>query len=327
MGPNDLSRSGTPGHVQRTCRMHILTNSSAGSLTDADQLALHAADDVVVVPVDSPDDTRETAARLAREGADLVVAAGGDGTVHLVANGLMEGADDADSRPAMGVLPRGTGNDFARTLGLPLDAPIETSLEALRSGERRALDVVRMDHAEGGCYAVNVCAGGFSTAIDEAMTDGLKSTWGPFAYFVGGVKALPEMEAHEVVLDWDFGPSERIRAVNVVVGNGRMAGGGRPVAPRANPEDGLLDVVVIREGSALDISRVAALALSGAEYVEDDLVVYNRVHRLRVEATPGMLFNVDGEILTDEPITFEAVHGALRFVVGADYRADVGTVT
>ena len=327
MRPNHLPRSGAFGTDSVRFVMHILVNPNAGSLTDADRLALHAADDVVVVQVASPDDTREAATRLAREGADLVVAAGGDGTVHLVANGLMAGGDDASSRPTMGILPRGTGNDFARTLGLPLDAPIEDSLEALRAGDRRALDVIKMDHASGGRYAVNVCAGGFSTTIDEAMTESLKSTWGPFAYFVGGVKALPEMEAHEVLLDWDFGPSERVRAVNVVVGNGRMAGGGHPVAPRANPEDGLLDVVVIRDGTGLDISRVAALALTGAAYVEDDLVVYNRVHRLRVEASPGMLFNVDGEILTDEPIAFEAVHAALRFVVGADYQADVGVET
>jgi len=307
--------------------MHILVNPHAGSLTDADRLALHAASDVEVVSVDGPDATRETAARLAREGVEMVVAAGGDGTVHLVANGLMAGGEDAVSRPILGVIPRGTGNDFARTLGLPLGTTIEASLDALRSGTSRALDLIQMDHATGGCYAVNACAGGFSTTIDETMTDALKATWGPFSYFVGGVKALPEMEAHDVLIDWDFGPTERIRAVNVVVANGRTAGGGHPVAPRGNAEDGLLDVVVIRDGSALDISRLAALALSGADYAEDDLVVYNRVHRVRVEATPGMLFNVDGEILTDEPIAFEAVHAALRFVVGPGYQIDAGAPT
>ena len=305
--------------------MHVVVNANAGSFSDADLLALHAAPDVEVVNVDGPDDTRETAAALGRDGADLVVAAGGDGTVHLVANGLMEGGEDAASRPALGVLPRGTGNDFARTLGLPYNGTVEEGLDALRRGERRALDLIQMSHASGGCYAVNVCAGGFSTTIDEAMTDGLKSAWGPFAYFVGGVKALPEMESHEVLIDWDFGPSERICAVNVVIGNGRTAGGGNPVAPRANPEDGMLDVVVVRDGSGLGIARLAARALSGPDYVDDDLVVYNRVHRVRIEAEPGMLFNVDGEVRTSEPITFEAVHAALRFVVGPDYTANAGS--
>lgn len=307
--------------------MHVLVNPNAGSLSEADLLALHAADDVEVVHVDGPDATRQRAADLAREGADLVVAAGGDGTVHLVANGLMAVGEDARSRPTLGILPRGTGNDFARTLGLPLGGSLTDALAILRTGPRRALDLIQMDHATGGCYAVNVCAGGFSTTIDETITDGLKSTWGPFAYFVAGVKALPEMDAHEVRLDWDFGPPERVRAVNVVVGNGRTAGGGHRVAPRANPEDGLLDVVVVREGTALDVSRLAALALSGADYLDDELVIHNRVHRLRVEAMPGMLFNVDGEIRTDEPVTFEAVHEALRFVVGPTYAVDPESVT
>ena len=299
--------------------MHVLINPNAGSLSDADLLALHAAEDVELVSVDGPAETRKRVADLAREGADLIVAAGGDGTVHLVANGLMEAGTDAGSRPALGILPRGTGNDFARTLALPLDGTVEETLEILRTGERRALDLIQMDHAAGGCYAVNVCAGGFSTAIDERITDRLKATLGPFAYFVGGVKALPTMEAHDVRIDWDLGPAECIRALNVVIGNGRTAGGGHPVAPTASAEDGLLDVVIIREGSALDISRLAALALSGADYLGDELVVYNRVHRVHVEASPGMLFNVDGEIRTDEPITFHAVHAALRFVVGPDY--------
>ncbi|GAB5534965.1 MAG: diacylglycerol kinase [Rubricoccaceae bacterium] len=303
----------------RTALMHVLVNTNAGSLSEADLLALHAAEDVKVDNVDGPDAMRQCAEDLAVQGAGLVVAAGGDGTVHLVANGLMAVGDDASSRPVLGILPRGTGNDFARTLGLPLGTTLSDALAILRTGPRRALDLIRMDHATGGCYAVNVCAGGFSTTIDAMMTDDLKSTWGPFAYVVGGVRAIPEMDAHDVRLDCDGGPPERVRAVNVVVGNGRTAGGGHRVAPRANPEDGLLDVVVIREGSALETSRLAAIALSGTDYLDDELVIYNRVHRLRVEASPGMLFNVDGEVLTDEPVTFEAAHAALQFVVGPSY--------
>ena len=302
--------------------MHVLINPHAGSLSPADQLALRAAEDVELVTVDSPKGLHQCAMDLAREGVDLVVAAGGDGTVHLVANGLMDGGETADTRPALGILPRGTGNDFARTLGLPLGGSLGDALDVLRTGKHRVMDLIRMDHATGGCYAVNVCAGGFSTTISEAMTDGLKTAWGPFSYVVGGVKALPEMEARDVQIEWGDGPAERFRALNVVVGNGRTAGGGHLVAPHANPEDGLLDVVLIRDGSTLAISRLAALALSGANYLDDELVVVNRVRQLRVEATPGMLFNVDGEVRTDEPITFQVVPAALRFVVGPGYAPD-----
>ena len=86
-----------------------------------------------------------------------------------------------------------------------------------------------------------------------------------------------------------------------MVANGRTAAGGQPVAPRANPEDGLLDVVVVRAGSALDIARLGALVLAG-DYVTDDAIVFRQVSRVRIDSTPGMWFNVDGELRTNEPV-------------------------
>ena len=91
-----------------------------------------------------------------------------------------------------------------------------------------------------------------------------------------------------------------------------------PVAPRANPEDGLLDVVVILQGTGLDIARLAARVLAG-DYLEDDYVIYDRVAGLTVTSRPGMWFNVDGELRTNEPVTFEVAPAALRVVVGPTY--------
>ena len=303
--------------------MLVLYNSKAGSAPDADVDALRAYPGVELVACEDPGDTIRAAADAGRTGHDVVVAAGGDGTVHLVANGLMEAGDTADDRPALGVLPLGTGNDFARTLGLPLKHPPGRAVEALRHAECRTMDLIRVSHPDGEGqtqYAVNVCAGGFSGAVDEELTDELKATWGPLAYLVGAVKALPALDGYRTTLAWGDGPAEVVDAFNIVVANGRTAGGGRPVAPRANPEDGLLDVVLIRSGSGLDVARLAARAAAG-DYLDDDDVVFNQVARVVVSSTPGMWFNVDGELRTNDPITFEAVPGALRVLVGPDYHA------
>ncbi len=302
--------------------MRVLYNSSAGSADQSDVEALRTIPGVEFVDCDAPEDTIEAAADAAHAGIDLVVAAGGDGTVHLVANGLMRAGTTAETRPALGVLPVGTGNDFARTLGLDRSLhPIEAA-DAIRRAERRTLDVIRVshddDHGQTG-YAINVCAGGFSGTVDEAMTSELKATWGPLAYLVGAVKALPSLDDYDTQFAWDGGPEERIPAYNVVVANARTAGGGKPVAPRANPEDGLLDVVVVRAGA--DLTRLAARVLAG-DYLDDDDIVFNQVSRLHVRSTPGMWFNVDGELRTNVPITFEAVPAALRVCVGPDYRAE-----
>ena len=304
--------------------MRVLYNSHAGSAPEADVDALRTLPGVELVACEDPQDTIDAAADAAHAGEACVVAAGGDGTVHLVANGLMRAGTTAATRPALGVYPLGTGNDFARTLGLPLDAPPIEALDHLRRGAPRPMDLIRVTHPGSGGetdYAINVCAGGFSGAVDEALTDDLKSTWGPLAYLVGAVKALPDLSEYDTRIAWDDGPEERVEAFNVVVANGRTAGGGKPVAPGANPEDGLLDVVVIRAGTGADMARLVARVAAG-DYLDDDHVVFNRVAAVTVRATPGMWFNVDGELRTNDPVTFKAVPGALRVIPGPDYCAD-----
>ena len=301
--------------------MRVLYNSNAGSADSSAVDALRAIPGVELVDCQDPEDTIAAAADASHSGADLVVAAGGDGTVHLAANGLMRAGPTADTRPALGVLPLGTGNDLARTLALPLGASPVEALDALRRAERRCLDVIRVSHEDDDDhtdFAINVCAGGFSGAVDEVLTSELKEAWGPLAYLVGAVKAIPDLDEYDTRFTWDDGPAERIGAYNVVVANARTAGGGKPVAPRANPEDGLLDVVVVRAHA--DIARLAARVVAG-DYLDDDDIVFRRVARLHIESTPGMWFNVDGELRTNVPVTFEAVPQALRVCVGPAYTA------
>lgn len=304
--------------------MRVLYNSNAGSAPDADIDALRTLPGVELIDCEEPEDTIAAAADAGHAGEDYVVAAGGDGTVHLVANGLMQAGTSAETRPALGVLPLGTGNDFARTLGLDLKAhPIE-ALDLIRRATPRPMDVIRVSHPDQHdqtSYAINVCAGGFSGTVDEVLTSELKRTWGPLAYLVGAVKALPELDDYDTRIGWDGGPEEPVHAFNIVVANGRTAGGGKPVAPRANPEDGLLDVVVVRSGTGTDVARLAARVLAG-DYLEDDHIVFHRVERLTVRSMPGMWFNVDGELRTNDPITFEVVPAALRVAPGPEYVAE-----
>ena len=304
--------------------MLVLYNSNAGSAAEADLDALRAVPGVDLIDCQDPNDTIAAAADAGHAGEDRVVAAGGDGTVHLVANGLMQAGTSAETRPALGVLPLGTGNDFARTLGLDLDAPPLEAVDYLRRGTPRKMDIIRVSHTDqhdATQYAINVCAGGFSGTVDEILTSEMKATWGPLAYLVGAVKALPDLSDYRTRIAWDGGPAEPIHAFNIVVANGRTAGGGKPVAPRANPEDGLLDVVVVRAGTGIDVARLVARVLAG-DYLQDDHIVFNRVERLSVESHPGMWFNVDGELRTNDPITFEVVPAALRVLAGPTYQAE-----
>jgi diacylglycerol kinase (ATP) len=292
----------------------IILNPNAGSAAQAETLRdVIAADSTVTLWETTPESSaRKLAASALQEGARLVVAAGGDGTINEVVNGLAGNFEQA----RLGVLPLGTGNDLARTLALPLDA--QEAFRLLTSGSVRALDVMRVETASNTMYGLNVAAGGFTGQMNELMTDDLKATWGPLAYLRGAVGVLPNLTDYETFVTWDDGAEERVTALNIIVANGRTAAGGFMVAPTANPEDGVLDVVIVQSGSLVDLAGVAARLLAG-NYVDSDLVLHRQVRQVRVAARPGMWFNVDGELITKDPVTFTVLPRTLQMVVGKDY--------
>jgi diacylglycerol kinase (ATP) len=300
----------------------VILNPAAGGADAAAALqeAVEAMPGLVLYESTDAADARARAARAARESCDVVVAAGGDGTIHDVVNGLMEGAEEGGNQlPALAVVPLGTGNDLARTLALPDDPAL--AFELACKGARRRLDLIRLDAEGRTLYAINVCAGGFSGAVNEQLTPELKQTWGPLSYLVGAARALPELDGYQVRIAWDDGPEEPVDAVNIVVANGRTAAGGRPAAPRANPEDGLLDVVIVHPSATQDLPALAAALLAG-DYLTSEHVLFRRARSLRVRAMPGMWFNADGELFTKEPIRFEVVPKALDVIVGPSYSPD-----
>jgi diacylglycerol kinase (ATP) len=292
----------------------IILNPNAGSAAQVETLRdVIEADSTITLWQTTPESSaRKLAAAALQEGARLVVAAGGDGTINEVVSGLAGNFEQA----RLGVLPLGTGNDLARTLALPLDA--QEAFRLLTSGSVRTLDVMRVETASNTMYGLNVAAGGFTGQMNELMTDDLKATWGPLAYLRGAVGVLPNLTDYETFVTWDDGAEERVTALNIIVANGRTAAGGFMVAPTANPEDGLLDVVIVQSGSLVDLAGVAARLLAG-NYVDSDLVLHRQVRQVRVAARPGMWFNVDGELITKDPVTFTVLPRTLQMVVGKDY--------
>lgn len=257
------------------------------------------------------------AAEAVQAGYDLIVAAGGDGTIKEVVNGL---APDF-ARVTLGVIPLGTGNDLARTLALPLDDTLE-AWQTVHTGQVRWLDVLTIAAAEQPViYGLNMAIGGFTGQMNEVLSTGLKRTWGPLAYLIGATQVLPELTTYETAMVCDEGPLEHLQVLNVAVANGRTAAGGYQVAPVANPEDGWLDLVVIRAGSLLDLAAVAARFVAGT-WLDSEQVLHRRVRRVQLASRPDMAFNVDGEFLTAKPLTLGLRPQALRVVVGPAYTPD-----
>jgi diacylglycerol kinase (ATP) len=247
-------------------------------------------------------------------GAEQVVAAGGDGTISTVVNALQS----HDVEVQLALLPMGTGNDLARTLAIPRE--IDEALQVLEAGRTARIDLFHLEAADVSRYGINASAGGFSGQVDEAMTGEVKAAWGPLAFLVGAAQVLPDLQQYETRVAFDDGPQERVEAFNIVIANGRTAAGGRRVAPTANPCDGRLDVVIVRWGTPSELAEVGTRLMAG-NYLESERVMHRQVRSVQVTSTPGMWFNVDGELVTKQPVTIRVLPGRQRVVVGSDFTA------
>jgi diacylglycerol kinase (ATP) len=291
--------------IVKTC---IICNPGAGSVDDLElirqQLQLFPSASVRFTA------DRGDASRLAQEAitdaCDLVIAAGGDGTLNEVINGLSSHLDSVQ----VGLIPLGTGNDFARMLGL--SGPIEGCIDLLLQGDVRPTDLVRVttDRVR---YFINVSAGGFSSAVNEKLTPEIKQSWGPLAYVRCAAEALPELLAYKTEITLDGARSTELSLYNAVIANGRFVAGGTMIAPEASIDDGLLDIVLIPENPAADIALVAAQMMVGTHLASEG-VVFRRAAKVTVRSEPGMWFNVDGELIGNEPATFEVLPRAIHFL-------------
>jgi diacylglycerol kinase (ATP) len=212
----------------------------------------------------------------------------------------------------------GTGNDLAATLAIPDN--LEEAEDAIRQGRVRTFDVARI-RSEGveERFFINVATGGYGAETSSLADEELKGRWGKLAYFRASLEKAREFEVREVKVTLD-GEERMLRAVNVAVGNCRYAGGGWLAAPRANPEDGLLDLVVIEDIGLKEALALAPAALAKSDYLDKEGVFSTRATKIRVETQPGGLeFTADGELIGDEPAEFEVIPHTLKVIVGPDY--------
>lgn len=291
-------------------RTWVIVNPNAGSVGESASLE----ETLGRLPGTSVKLTRQAgdAERLAREaleqGVERVVAAGGDGTLNEVLNGL-----SADfGRTCLGLLPLGTGNDFARTIGVPND--LEGALAVLNEGRVRTLDVARAEIAGQGRCFLNVSAGGFSGEVSERASDA-KERWGPLAYMRAAIGALPELKGFLTRITLNGAETLELETYNLVISNGRYVASGIPVAPKAVLDDGLLEVMIAPATTIPQLAVLVPTVLLG-RHTDSDLLIFRKATRVEVEGDPPMAFNVDGELLGEGTARFEILPRALRMIVG-----------
>jgi diacylglycerol kinase (ATP) len=265
------------------------------------------------IQTEGPEDAIGAAAEWS-EG--LLLVAGGDGTINDVVNGL--GRAGFPEGVTLGILPAGTGNDLATTLAIPDDP--ELAEDVIRQKRERRLDVARVrSEGIGERFFINVATGGLGAEISDANDEELKKRWGKLSYLRASLEVAKNFDVRELSLYLD-GEERQVKAVNIAVGNCRYTGGGWPATPKANPEDGLLDVVVIETLGAGELFDLAPAVLAETSYLDKEGVLFVRAKEIRVDTQPpGLDFTVDGEVIGNEPARFSVLPQALKVIVGPDY--------
>jgi len=238
-------------------------------------------------------DASRFAWKSAERGADLVVAAGGDGTINEVVNGLLEWAEEHEGAlPRLGIVPMGTANDLAGGLGIPAGDP-EAAMAIAMAGTPYEVDVARVN----GRYFLNVSTGGAGAEATDEASDDLKRILGPVAYVITGVRKFVELKVSrarftsrgETLHDGDF--------LIFAVGNARRTGGGNFITAEADMEDRLLDACIVESMTHLEAARIAPKIRAGT-HVDNPHVTYQKVPELVVEAEHDLTVNADGEAMT-----------------------------
>ena len=256
----------------------------------------------------------ELAAQATRDGAELVVSVGGDGTLNEVVNGLVR----AGSSTELATIPLGTGMDFVRTYGIPtrFDDAVRTALE----GTARAIDVGRVSYREwsgaaGERYVANVGSVGMSAAVAQRANGMSKALGGKATFFYALVRVFFEWENTVVSVQLDDERREA-RMHDVIVANGQWHGGAMLLAPEARPDDGLFDVVLIGDVTKRDFVTTAPKIYKGT-YLAHPKVELLRSRTVAVEAPEHLPIELDGEQVGTTPARFEIVPAAMRVRVPA----------
>jgi diacylglycerol kinase (ATP) len=288
-------------------KARIIVNPNAGSYEAARQAIERASarDGCEVVETKERGDAMRLAKEAIALGFDRVVAAGGDGTLHEIVNGV-----GANAPIGVGLLPLGTGNDFARGIGIPLNAPDEAlriALEAPLSG----VDLLLCTTSRGDSLVVNVAAGGLNEAITREVDANLKKAIGPVAYLFSAAKQVLDPPVFGVRIEAE-GRAFAGTIHAIAVANGARIGGGLPIAPSASPSDGRFNVYLLPERSRGEVA-IAGLELLLGAHEESRDVIWFATDSMTFEVDPPMRVHLDGEGAESDRFAFKALHRAMRF--------------
>lgn len=251
-------------------------------------------------------DATEAARDAVERGFDLVVAAGGDGTL----NEVVAGVSPFDKRPTIGLIPTGTTNDFARALRIPRD--IDAAVDIIVRGETIPVDVGLMNDR----HFINIAGGGRMTELTYDVPSKLKTVLGQLAYYLKGVEMLPSIHSSHMRIEYD-GQVFDDEAMMFLVGLTNSIGGFEKLAPNSSINDGKFTLLILKKCNIAEFIRIVSLAIRG-EHLGDPLVISSAAEKIKVTSSQEVLLNLDGEYGGLLPATFQNLYRHIEMFAPVD---------
>ena len=232
------------------------------------------------------------AERALKQQYDILIVAGGDGTLNEVVNGIAE----QPNRPKLGVIPMGTVNDFGRALHLPND--IMGALDVIIEGHSTKVDIGKMNNR----YFINLAAGGQLTQVSYETPSKLKSIVGSFAYYIKGFEMLPQMKAVDLRIEYDDKVFQG-EALLFLLGLTNSMAGFEKLVPDAKLDDGYYTLIIVEKANLAELGHIMTLASRG-EHTKHPKVIYEKAKSINISSYTEMQLNVDGEYGGKLPANF-----------------------
>ncbi len=253
-------------------------------------------------------DATALAHEAAQSGVPLIVAVGGDGTLHEVANGVL------GTGATVGLIPFGTGNDFARSVGLY--GSLEVACRAVTGGFVKHIDIGVIEGAgtDGPRHFLVLTGTGYDARTAQTVNEGIRHLSGPLAYVWGAILTLRTFEPFALRLTLDDDSPRNVEAMFVSFANAETTGGGMRIAPGALADDGCLDICLVETVSKPALLYQLTQVFSG-KHVHHPAVTMLRARTISVDADPPQPLLIDGEVCGTTPAKITLLPGALPFLV------------
>jgi len=248
-------------------------------------------------------DAAKAAADAVERGFDIIVSAGGDGTLNEIVSGIAE----KSHRPPIGILPVGTTNDFARALSIPRQW--QAACDLIIKQHTRLIDVGKVHER----YFINIAAGGSMTELTYEVPSKMKTIMGQLAYYVKSLEKLPRLKPIKLhIKTAEMEIQEQVMLF--LIANSNSVAGFEKLAPQASLDDGFFDILILKKCNIGEFFRVVTSAARG-DHLKDPKIIYIKTNHIQITSPDYVQINLDGEFGGILPCEFSMIPSHLSIIV------------